>query len=155
MRFLLLAMILVPIAALAGPRFLGTWKSSSELSMEFNKAHANLAPHQIDFLNGVLGRSEARITEAAYIQCDPDRDFMLNDRVVHWKGTKFAVPYEVAFESDSTAILTFKWPDGVVRPEVLHFVDDDTFWIYLGDAPEVLDLHAREYFKRVEDRACI
>ncbi len=58
--------------------------------------------------------------------------------------------YEFVAADDSKVVLRSQDEDGNWQLEMLHFEDDDTFWIYVGSHPQFWYLNIREYFVRIE-----
>ena len=56
--------------------------------------------------------------------------------------------YKILYKNNNIVVLKEDTPLMGETLTLLHFVNDETYWVYLGD-DEMSDIHIREYFKRV------
>ena len=119
--------------------------------MHFAKSHALLEPRQLEFLSGSLGRLQLTFDGTKMRYLLPDFEITIQGKPRHLVGSDETFSYRVlGTDNDSTALLVAK-DHGRDRIIHIHFVDDNTFWLYSEDSDYGLrDLNYREYFRRTE-----
>lgn len=151
MRALLAILGLVPLVCGAADRLNGTWRSDHDASIQFAESHAILEPRQLEFLNGSLGRLEMSFGGEEMRYRLPDFDLTIQGKLRHMVGADESFSYRVlGVDKDSVAILVAKY-QGRDRILHIHFVNDDTFWLYSEETDFGLrDLNFREYFRKTK-----
>ena len=151
MRALLAILGFVPLVCGAADRLSGTWRSDHDASIQFAKNHAILEPRQLEFLDGSLGRLEMSFDGKEMRYRLPDFDLTIQGNSRHIVGSDESYSYHVlGADNDSIAILVGKY-QGRDRILHIHFVNDDSFWLYSEETDFGLrDLNFREYFRRAK-----
>lgn len=149
MRKFLAILALIPLAASANDRLLGTWKSDREESMRFDEAHALLEPKQTKFLSQVLGHLEMSFDGKHVRSTMPDLAIESNGKPTTFHGTDESHAYRVlGTDLDSVAVYVEK-EFGRDRILHIHFVGENAFWLYSEESDYGLrELNTREYFHR-------
>lgn len=122
--------------------------------MQFNRSKAQLESRQLEFLGQILGTMTIRFSEGKFAVCDVDRTITLAGKSHAWHGSEYSGSYDIVHQTADSIIVSYPWPDGIERPSTLHFDGDSTFWTYMAENPSVFDLHAREYFTRIDGCPC-
>jgi len=119
--------------------------------MHFAKSHALLEPRQLEFLSGSLGRLQLTFDGTKMRYLLPDFEVTIQGKPRHLVGSDETFSYRVlGTDSDSIALLVAK-DHGRDRIIHIHFVNDNTFWLYSEESDYGLrDLNYREYFRRAE-----
>lgn len=144
-------MFLVPFGCThSDPRLSGTWKSNLELTTQYNKEHANLSKNQEMILSQLFGIME--ITFQPNNTCElyfPKHNIQTEKkRYEHDESRSFGT-YKLLFKDDKLAVVVFEDDKSDKSVSVLTFVDDKTYWVYVGYSDR-FDLHLREYFTKQE-----
>ena len=139
----------LPCLAHADDRLLGTWKSDRIESMRFSAENALLEPRQTKFLNQILGHLELSFDGQKSRSYMPDIEIESKGKPTTFFGEDATYGYRVlGSDLDSVSIFVEK-KQGRDRIMHLHFVDDNTFWIYTEESSyELRELNTREYFHR-------
>jgi hypothetical protein len=149
MRVLLAFLGLAPLVCAAADRLNGTWHSDHDASMRFVRSHAILEPRQLEFLDGSLGRLELSFDGSHLRYLLPSFDVTIQGKQRHLVASDDSFSYRVlGVDSDSVALLVTKYygRDRIIH---IHFVDDDSFWLYSEESDFGLrDQNFREYFRR-------
>jgi len=151
MRLLFALFALIPLACAAADRLSGKWHSDHDTSMVFIRTHSRLEPRQFQFLDGSLGRMHLSFDGTNMRRGLPDFDIPIQGKPTHFVGSEENLSYRViGTDSDSVAILVTN-DHGADRILHIHFVNDDSFWLYSEETNYGLrDLNVREYFQRVK-----
>lgn len=150
MRVLVALFALFPLVCVAADRLNGTWRSDHDTSIRFATDHAILEPRQHEFLDGALGQLELSFDGTTLRSRLPDLDITIQGRLRHLVGADESFSYRIlGADEDSVALLVAKY-FGRDRILHIHFVNDDSFWLYSEETNYGLrDLNFREYFQRV------
>ncbi len=146
MKLVLATLLMTSFDALSCPDALGTWRSSKELSVEYNTKHLDLEPHTIKFMNDVYGiltvtytkntiRMHGASTKKIMIKGN-EHDFVFEEMTSSYKQIS-CTDMAVTILSDSP------YSTG---EETMTFVDKNTFWVSAMPGSD-----KREYFKRVPE----
>lgn len=150
-RVLLTLLALAPIVCGAADRLTGKWRSDHDASMSFISSHTRLEPRQHEFLDGCLGRMELSFDGARMQRQVSDFDVRIQGKLRHFAGADEALSYRVlGTDVDSIAILV-AGDHGRDRILHIHFVTQDSFWLYSEETDYGLrDENFREYFRRIK-----
>lgn len=145
--FVALVVLSISQAAMCCPDLIGTWKSSKEMSMEYNEKYAQLEPRQKELLVQILGHMKVTYTEKNAHEhgqepikvkvAGKDSDFTFED---------LSYPYTVLSCDQDALKVEYEHPYSGVTQETIHFVGKNTYWL----SPEMLP-STREYFVRVSN----
>ncbi len=152
MKFALTIFILAfPLFAWSAPDYRGKWKSSSELSSEFNEPNEpRLNEDQWRFFREFFGHITVEYGEKIVTVYEEKRTYTLNGKQETSDAAEHVYQYEYVAEDDTKVVLRQKGEDGVWQLEILHFVNENTYWVYVGSDPKLSFMNIREYFVRVE-----
>lgn len=140
-----LAALVMSHSAISCPKILGTWKSSKELSMDYNEKYAHLEPRQQELLIQILGRliitySENQVREHGQ---SPIK-VTLDEKVSNFTYENLSYTYKVLSCNKTSVTVRFDHPFAGAKTNRVSFVDKDTYWV----SPDILP-SAREYFVRI------
>lgn len=130
----------------ADNRLEGKWKSSLELTKEYNDRYAKLEKNQVEFINQVAGTLEVTYLKSEYLMNDTSRQIEINNKKFQWHADKSRYPYKIISSDDSKVVIKAKGLDGAWKVNTIHFESNDVYWVYWG---EDFAVHAREYFVRI------
>jgi hypothetical protein len=146
----LLALVLAASNTHADERLLGKWKSSLPLTREFYLSHAILTATQKQFVEQIFGDMVVEYRENIATSTSPNKKVTINGKTFDWEGGSESAAYEIIYSSPHQIVITRKLPNGAPYVATLNFVDNDTYWIYIGDTPFGSELNIREYFERIK-----
>lgn len=145
-----LAVVLAASNTLADERLLGKWKSSLPLTREFYLNHAILTATQKEFVEQILGDMVVEYRTNIAISTSPNKMVTLNGKLFDWDGGSESAAYEIIYSSPRQIVITQKLLNGEPYVATLNFIDNDTYWIYIGESPFGSELNIREYFERIK-----
>lgn len=147
---LFLYLLAFSLPAVAGDRLQGKWRSSLPLTSAFYNSHAIMKPSQKEFVEQIFGELVIEYRDGVAISTSPDKKVTINGKRVDWKGSAESMPYDVLFSDKDRMVIKLKQKSGESGVNVLNFVNDDTYWVYVGHSQFGSDLNIREYFVRVK-----
>lgn len=132
--------------AVSCPTLMGTWKSSKELSMDYNEKYANLDNKQHAFLDQIFGHAKFTYAERHIHQhSSPMIHVLIDGQRSDFHFDDLNYPYKILSCSETSAKIKSNHPHSGPTIAILNFVDEDTYWV----SPETLP-STREYFIRVQ-----
>ena len=149
-KTLIILSILISVNVYGAPNLHGKWKSSLVLSNEFNYANTKLDKNQKDFINQIFGKLIIIYKENTFKVIDKDKTIIVNGEKRNWEGNNKDYEYKIIASDNNKIIIKEKKNDNTSKLETLHFIGDDTYWIYLGSTKMFENLNIREYFVRVK-----
>ena len=131
------------------PRLHGTWKSDAELSMTWNRIHANLTDKQDSGLSQMFGHMTDTCAPGGkgIIVMEPYK-LIVSTNIQTMSGFTNSYTYKVIKRTKDTVVV--KITSGIMNEHVVtaHFEGPDTYWLHLN--PDKPEKSAREYFKRIK-----
>ena len=134
--------------SLSDPRLLGTWQSNLELTTQYNKEHTRIDDLQLEKLSQIFGMME--VTYKSDNSCEfyfPKHTLKTKEKVFENEESLSVEDYKIIFQRDNILVLEHSNNSSEKNISVINFVNENTYWIYLGYS-EVFDLHLREYFTK-------
>jgi hypothetical protein len=123
----------------------GTWKSSKELSMEYNLAQEKITPTQMSFLNQRLGHMTISYTDTETQEHQlPSIEVILNGKTSLMAFEGLSYTYETITCTETIVKAKYNHPYGGETVSVLH-LQGDTYWV----SPDIFPT-SREYFIRLQ-----
>ena len=129
----------------------GTWKSDWTLTKKHLDEQCKLSDEAVAGLQRLMGKMTIQYTGKRAVFTMPAIKFTRDGTEKTIEGWTRTEVLDVVGRTKTTIALRTK----AVAPPVdgdsislMHFVDADTYWVYLGDSP-LVDMHVREYFRRV------
>ena len=142
------ACIVIPSSVAACPDYIGKWRSSRQLTMEFNNRLSSAEPKVRELLPQITGTVAVEFTDREMKFTDvPSRKIVIHGKESEWTGLNETVDYDLLGCTESVVVIRFSLY-GAEMISKLHFEDRNTYWEYLGDTNPVINAHAREYFVR-------
>jgi hypothetical protein len=145
---LVVAILLASGCSLSDPRLMGTWKSDLDLTKQYNKKHAKLSKKQEKAISQLFGIMEVTYnsnrTCVFYFQ---KHTIQAENDVYECDSSKSVGTYKILFKDDNIVVVQFEEDNSEKSVSVITFVDENTYWIYVGGFYQ-FDLHLREYFKK-------
>ena len=139
------ATLIVSSYALSCPDLLGTWRSSKEMSMEYNEKFAHLEPNQKELLVQILGRMIVTYTDNKVHEHGlPSSRVTIGGKEYDFAFEDLSYSYKVLSCDKATITAEFEHPHSGPVKETAYFIDENTYWI----SSEILP-STREYFIRV------
>ena len=149
---LLTILLILSPASRACDSLLGTWQSDATSTMDFNRAKAKLEPRQDEFLASLMGKMTIEFTSKDMHLKMPDTQVSVGGEARPFVGIDERNAYRVLFCDARMVVIAA--PDAVTGEDdvsTYFFSGPDAIWVYMGtNRPEVPDLHAREYFRRIK-----
>ena len=136
--------------AITDSRLSGKWRSDLELTTKFNEKHAILTERQKKVFSQLFGKME--LTYSRRGQCEvflPGGKIDTGSRVIESDESKRLSEYKILYKNDNAIVVLNEEALFGESISTLHFVDEDTYWIYVGES-EFVNLHIREYFTKVK-----
>jgi hypothetical protein len=117
--------------------------------MRFGEAHALLEPKQTKFLSQILGHLEMSFDGKHVRSTMPDLPIESNGKPTTFHGTDESHAYRVLGTDLDSVVVYVEKEFGRDRILHIHFVGEDTFWLYSEESDYGLrELNTREYFHR-------
>ncbi len=132
------------------PRLYGRWRSNNELSTEYYENNAKLNDVQMNALTQIFGKME--IEYFNHNKCKivlPDNIIHTGEKNIEIKGFEDIMKFNIIYRNEDIVVILYDDPLQGEIATILNFVDDDTYWIYLG-GNGLIDLNTREYFSRIK-----
>ena len=149
-RILVFTLTLFCSVVSAAPNLEGTWQSSLELSNEFNLANAQLNEKQKQFIKQTFGHMIIKYKSNSYTTSDKKRKILVNGEEHDWGGFNNVYKYKILARNDFKVVLEEVNEDNESSISILHFIDENTYWVYIGSSKNFGHLNIREYFVRVK-----
>jgi len=154
MKHILLLTILLVLspASRACDFIIGSWQSDAAATMAFNRAKAKLEPRQDEFLASLMGKMTMEFTLKDMHLKMPDTQFLVGGKPRPFGGFEERSTYRVLFcNARMVAIAARESATGEEEIWTYFFSGPDAMWTYTGtNRPNIPDLHAREYFRRIK-----
>ncbi|MCU7878168.1 MAG: hypothetical protein KZQ84_15460 [Candidatus Thiodiazotropha sp. (ex Lucinoma borealis)] len=129
---------------LACPDIVGTWRSSKELSIEYNTKLLELEPHTIKFMNDVYGILTITYTKTSIRMHEaPTKKISIKGKEHDFVFEEMSSSYEQVSCTEESVTILSNSPYSTGE-ETMTFVDLNTFWVSTMPGSD-----KREYFKRV------
>lgn len=132
------------------PSLDGTWRSNHKLTLDYTASYAKIPEHAYEFINQVVGTAEITYSQGVMTMKDvPTREVEISGKSYGWKGTNESVAYvNLGCTPYSVAIKYTMYNQEIIS--LLNFVDNNTYWVYMG-SPLLEDVsNSREYFVKVK-----
>src|SRR5687767_8336958 len=138
-RIVISFLLVFPISALCCPSYIGKWKSSREMTMEFNNKFSAAEPKNSELLPQITGTATIEFTKKKLIFTDiPSRKIVIHGKESEWAGTNEAVSYMLLGCTDSTIAIKYSLYNTEFISQ-LYFQDANTYWEYLGNTNPVIN----------------
>lgn len=149
MRLLYLLLLLsLPINA-SEVSIEGKWKSSKELTSEFNVKNSILEDRQRHFFDQLMGHMTIEFKNGLSTIEMPAIEMISDGERKMFEGFSDESTYSVIGRDKNTVVLLTQDADGSDLVATYHFDDEDTMWTYVaGQSSLFPDLNIREYFVR-------
>jgi len=146
-KIIIFIMALVPNFAF-GSDYVGVWVEDKIASIEFNTKFSK----QTDRVSQLSKCGSVRIeyTEAHVVSQQDSYTCIVDGKKIEMPGYKNEYKYKLIAKNQDTVVIETIVGDGESVYEILHFVDDNFFWVYTGGSEMMSDSHTRVYFKRVQ-----
>ncbi len=146
----IIACLLGAGAALAAPDIEGRWKSDKEASMAFNQQNSILSAQQTNYISQMLGNMTVEFDDGNARLTMPAIRIQKDGKFTEYAGFEEKGRYVIIGEDEDTIVLKLHGANGAATLMVYHFVSEDQMWVYVPSASESIDLHIREYFRRLK-----
>ena len=148
MKYLLLITILIYNTSVwSCPSLIGKWKSSSRLSMEYNKNYSELKHNEIEFLTQLLGNGEVSYSNNQIHDHEIPRIKIKQDgKEFDVVSSELKYPYVIAYCDERMLEIEYIHPYLGTSKIKLNFIDENTYWKKIKHTPT-----AREYFQRTRN----
>lgn len=132
------------------PRLAGKWRSNLELTTQYNNKNANLSDRQKEALYQLFGKMEiSYFANGSFEVYLPRNVVITGERTKTFDESREISKYKVLYANDKAVVTVGEDSSGVEKVHVLHFTNDNTYWVYLGGG-DLVDLNIREYFTKIE-----
>jgi hypothetical protein len=147
---LLVAILLASGCSLSDPRLIGTWKSDLDLTKRYNKEHAKLSKKQEKAVSQLFGIMEVTYKpNKTCVLSFPKHTIQTENDIYECDSSKGVGTYKILFKDGNIVVVQFEEDNSEKSASVITFVDENTYWIYVGGLNQ-FDLHLREYFKKMK-----
>ena len=141
--------IIVSGCSVTDSRLSGKWRSNLELTTQFNEKHVILTEKQKKFFLQIFGQME--LTYLSTGKCEvflPKGKIDTGSKIIESDEYKEITGYKIIYKNENLIVVVY---DNLFGETVktLNFLDDSTYWIYVGDSG-FFDVHIREYFTKVK-----
>ena len=133
------------------PDLKGKWNSSLKLSNQFNVANQNYRNKDINDITHTIGKISIAYNEGAFVIIENDKSIYVNGKKHELKGARIEFKYTIISSSENEIILNQVNTNNEVEKVILHFVDGNTYWVYVGKIKKFDSLNTREYFVKVKE----
>lgn len=131
--------------AIACPDIFGTWKSSKELSMDYNDKLGGATQPQTELLEQILGILKLTYSDASiHDHGAPTIKVTINGKQYDFVFEDLEYKYEVLSCTDTSIKIRQHHPYGGPMTSTLNFINRNVYWV----SPQLLP-KTREYFIRV------
>ena len=144
------ALVAIALVGCSTPQMKGTWRSSLKLTQEFNLKNAILEQKTTEFLNQIIGHTTIKYKKDTFTISDSDREIIVEGGPSSWDGINQTWQYNILAQNEQKIVMEATDPTERLHIITLHFINEDTYWVYLGSTKEFEHLNIREYFARVE-----
>lgn len=149
MKTIISACVFVSANAFACTGLSGTWQSNHELTMAYTDQYAKLPQDTYQFLNQSVGNMTISFTDETILIENPATTIEIDDYTIEWGGTSDRSAFELIGCTDNSVAGKFNI-NGMDMLTTFHLVDENTYWVYLGQSAQAEAWNTREFFTRVE-----
>jgi hypothetical protein len=136
--------------AVTDTRLSGKWRSNLELTTQYNEKHAILTEKQKKVFSQLFGQME--LTYISSGKCEvflPGGKIDTGSKVIDSEDFKYISEYKIIYKNEKAIVVLSEDSVSGESIRTLNFVDDNTYWVYIGDSG-MFDIHIREYFTKVK-----
>lgn len=127
----------------------GKWRSSKELTSDFNIKNALLEDSQRHFLEQLMGHMTINFQKGVMQLDMPAIEITSNGEKTKLEGFSEESTYSVIGRDNNTVVIKTQDADGADLIVTYHFDDKDTMWVYVAGQSSLFEnLNIREYFIR-------
>ncbi len=154
-KILSLSIILAAVFIISGcsksdSRLKGKWRSNLKLTTEYNEKKARLTDRQKKAFAKMFGKLEINYFTPGKCEIFTPKEITnFETDNTEQEDTRGVLEYKIIYQNDKLAVLVYKDPLKRETVQTYHFVNDNTYWIYLGGSG-LADLNMREYFTKIE-----
>jgi hypothetical protein len=153
MNQILITLILFLCCSCASQKsqLIGKWKSDHDLSMDYIEKNVKMRQKPLRFLDSLTGHLTINFSERRKTFDLPDLTVLVNGKETTFQGARYITTYKILFQTEKQIVITsINQFTKKSEATIFYFDSPDLMWVYLGGADDSIpDLHAREYFRRV------
>jgi hypothetical protein len=147
-QLLIALSLLVPCIGYTCPTLDGTWTSSKEKFVEFNKRWANVESKAWNFMIQTQGIETIEFKASGNMIIDtPEVELVMGKNKIKRPSSKEQTTYKILGCNSNSIVLEYQ-RNGKTQISHLQFDNDNTYWEYMGKPGRSGNGHIREYYTR-------
>ena len=142
--------ILSPVAGAACPNMEGTWQSSKEKFVAFNKTWANVEERAWAYMLQTQGLEHIVFApDGQMIIRTPGFELKMGERTIPRPSQEEKINFDVLGCTEKSIVIKYE-RYGSERISQLHFDSDDSYWVYMGTPGSDGNSHIREFYYKAD-----
>ncbi len=140
--------LLIPSIGFACPSLDGTWSSSKEKFVEFNKRWANVESKAWNFMIQTQGMETIEFKASGNMEIStPEIELVMGEKTIKRPASKEQIKFSVLGCNANSIVLKYE-RNGKARISHYKFENENTYWEYMGSPGRSGNGHIREYYTK-------